>query len=658
MMGPSEGDGSEGKNNTTTRIINSAAKAGKTSNTMTTSNCHLPSSSSIETRNLQSDDDDGGDHCCASCDSASSSPASDSATSDRTLSIRILTWSGAEPDLRAYADLYEASNPDGPKVHIYVVPSLKILNTEATYDLRLKSGLYDGFVVPPLLMGDLYEQNGGLAAWDDDATSGLGGDATSTFHDLLPYYKYSVATYDRNVRCLPLFAGSQQLLLFRKDYLDSMNLPTPKTWSDWVRVASKLQDAPIGPNGTTIYGGCMGRLSQEGCRKKDDLSSYNDGDEATATCNSQSMSYIGMMLSSMTQPGGNSTGWMLGLDATSPSGLQPLFVPTIERILLLMEQQLRYGAPNELFEDARLNLRLFEQGLCAMTVTSDHPTALLSQRNVGFVPLPGSHQVLDRSSEELTNCSPSVCPYGSDFEEWGRINAVPFASTDAPVGSVSAFVSQARQDAAKQFFGFVMASSTSPGSNVSNSATTREQPMTFSQLNNSTIRGYEAIITSTTSSVNGAIPFRTPNAFNLFSELDNKVYDYLVAGNYTEANRQRVAQSVQTSWQYMIRMHDSQGQADIPTSIFYELSLGTYVTETSEDWYIGEAARITGWSLAGLSCLSSFLLAVWVWKYQNETVVRGTFYVFESLFVIIIEQYTLNSCLTLLPTSEIIEFIP
>lgn len=576
---------------------------------------------------VDNDNDDDGD-CCASCDPESSSGSVSSTIDSATSvgSLRILTWSGAEAELRAYADLYHTSHPTGPTIHIHVVPSLKQLDVEATHDLRFKSGLYDGFVVPPLLLGNMYEQHNGLSIWDESTLR-----EDSTFHDLLPYYKYSVATYDRAVRSIPLFGGSQQLLLFRKDYLDRLDLPTPKTWSDWVRIASKLHDAPFGPDGSKIYGGCLGRLSQEGCRQRVELSLSIDG-TTTTWCNSQSMTYLGMMLSGMTQSGGNSTGWMMGLDATTPSGLLPLFVPTIERILLWMELQVRYGAPNELFEDANLNLRLFEQGLCGMTVTSDHPTSLLNQQNVAFVPLPGSHQVLDRSNEQLMDCSDSRCPHGVHFEDWDTVNVVPFGTTDAPLGTVSAFVSEDRQDAAKQFFSFIMAASTSSKVTTTTTATktTREQPMTYSELNRTTIRGYEEILTSVSSSENGAIPFRVPNAFNLFSELDNKVYEYLVRGNYTDTNRENVALSVQTSWQYMIRMHDSQGQSNIATSIYYEKSLGTYgpnatTASTDGNLYIGDVSRIIGWSLGGLSCLASVILALWVWKYQNETVVRGTY---------------------------------
>jgi ABC-type glycerol-3-phosphate transport system substrate-binding protein len=642
--------------------------------------------SANQRRNIvQSDVNDDND-CCGSCpvqstsslSSSSSRAPSTTSTSDRTTnttvnSLRIVTWSNgpAEVTLRAYAELYRTMYPTAPIIQIYTIPSLKQLDMEVTNDLKTQSRLYDGFVIPPILLGNMIEQDNGLVPWEDkedemdhsETTTNTTRTTTTTnspLHDLLPYYKYSVATFGGpdTVLAVPLFGGSQQLVLYRKDYFDrlDMSVTPPKTWSDYVRIASELHDTPLGPGGSKIYGSCLGRLSFEKCRQQQqqqvgDWTSASATATATTTstplswCNSQSMDYIGMMLSSMTQSDGNFTGWMMGVNSTSPSGLQPLFLPPIERILVLMEQQIKYGAPNELLEDATMNLRLFEQGLCGMTITSDHSMELLSQDNVGFGPLPGSHQVLDRSTTTTKNnngsfigCTESVCPYGVQYDEWGTVNMVPFGNTDIPMGAVSAFVSQARQDATKRFFHFVMASSSSSiDASVNNNDTistptrTRGQPMTYSELNQTTIRGYKELLTSITSSENGASSFRIPNALNLYTELDNTVYDYLVSGNYTEFRRTKVASTVETTWQYMIQMHDSQGQSANPTSVFYEQSLGRYVPEnitppppSDGNLYIGDVARIIGWSLGGLSCLASVLLALWVWKYQNETVVRGT----------------------------------
>ncbi|KAL3923798.1 MAG: hypothetical protein SGILL_001438 [Bacillariaceae sp.] len=574
-------------------------------------------------------------------------------------SIRILTWAHAAPALQKYADAYKEAHPDEPMlIKINSVPSLQELNTEidfefsqpaaaATSDHRQSSSssrkqrLYDAFVVPPLMIGDMYQkQNGaGLAVWkegDDD--------------DLLPYYQYQVATYDGAVRSLPIMGGSLPLLLFRKDYLDAKNMPTPKTWSDFVRIAAVLHNEPLlemeggdsSSNSTTtqerIYGSCLGRMSLAACRKRDDLSSPDQQQSSTTLCQSESMTYLGMMLASMTQAQGNSTGWMLGLDEDMPSGVSPLFEPSIETILVLMEQQLKYGAPNELTEDSAMNMRLFEEGRCAFTITADHNAELLNRADVGFVPLPGSHQYLDRDTNTMKDCTETSCRYGTEFKDWGQVNFSPFGSVDATVGAVSAFVDEQRQQHAKDFFRFAL------NTEVDSTSLWDQQPLTNSQLQESTISGYSAIIRSVASHPNAATPFRVPNAFNLLSDLDNRVYSYLVEGDYSESKRQEVSRSAERAWQTKIRMFDARLQG-LPTSTMYQKSIGSFVPETASDLYIGWLTRGIGWGLGGLSCLVSLFLALWVMKYRNERVIRAS----QPLFLLMICFGTLVMASSIFP---------
>ncbi|KAG7352162.1 7 transmembrane sweet-taste receptor of 3 GCPR [Nitzschia inconspicua] len=568
------------------------------------------------------------EECCASC-GPSLDTTSDSSTNSTPKSLSILTWAQSKSVLEAYADMYQQQFPDEPKIRVVSVPSLQDLNAEVNFEFQHPSGVYDGFVVPPMLLGDMYQKHGGtgLAVFDKEYVD-----------ELLPYYKYQVAMYDGAIRSMPLFSGSQLLLLFRKDYLDQKNLPTPKTWSDYVRIAAVMHNEPLGTGGQPIYGSCMGRLSQESCRRKDGLSTTG-----SSPCHSQSMSYLGMMLSSMTQVGGNRTGWMLGVDETTPTGLDPLFQPTLETILLLMERQIRFGAPDELTEDASLNLRLFQEGLCAMTVTAEHDVELLKQSDVGFVPLPGFQKYLLRGEDEMVDCTKESCPSGLDFEKWGRVNVVPFAATDATVGVVSAHVVQSRQEHAKKFFQFAMSSSDL------DSTAFRRQPLTHSQLKKSTVPGYGSTIESLTNNSNAATPFRIPNAFELLSDLDNRVYEYLIQGDYSTDSRQRMAQSAEKSWQTSIRMYDARGLG-LPSHVFHAKSIGSYVPETASEIYIGSGARGIGWGLGGLSCLASLWLALWVVKNRNERVIRasqpifllmvclGTFVMASSIFPFGIED--------------------
>mmetsp|Transcript_22822 Transcript_22822/g.25647 ORF Transcript_22822/g.25647 Transcript_22822/m.25647 type:complete len:999 (-) Transcript_22822:117-3113(-) len=604
--------------------------------------------------------------CCAAelCEVASSRDYSKISTrninnniNNNTTSdiIRILTWSDTKSELQKYADLYRSSNQEAPIIQFFDVPSLKELDYEVTSELKSESTLFDGFVVPPLFLGSMYQQRDGkgLAIWDEDEDEKTLIQPTSSsqqqqqnqqhssyslIDDLLPYYRYQVATFDDKIRSLPILSGSQTLLFFRKDYLDAKNLPTPKNWDDFTRTASALNQEPLGPNGEPIYGACLGLLSESGCRKR------NNGfvsENSAAKCNSQSMTYLGMMLSSMTQVMGNSTGWMMGLNSNSPVGVDPLFQPTLEYIMEWMEQQIENGGPpNQLTEDSSYNMQLFRDGRCALTVTSDYDDELLKGDMVGFVPLPGSHYFLDRTQHNsndqtnknmisgMKNCTDTLCPYGRDYLENGGLvqNVVPFGAVDATVGAVSGFASNDHQEETKKFFKFVVASDlriTGDQLREVSSSSRFQQPLTYSELERSIVPGYETTMTVLTSSRNAAIPFRIPNAFSLLSELDDRVYEYLVDGDFDGDKRRQVAQTVVNSWQTMISMYDARDRS-LPTSVFYEKSLGEYIPEPASDLYIGWVARGIMWSLGGISCLASIFLAIWVWKYQHERVIRAS----------------------------------
>jgi len=607
--------------------------------------------------------------CCESCDfrqvlstmSHSGSWEEDDSSDEHNYRrdnriLRILTWTESKAELEAHADMYQRAHPEAPTVRIIDVPSLKELDYEVSSELRLGSTLFDGFVVPPLLMGNMLRPQSGqaLAVWTEEEMQGF---------DLLPYYRYNVATYGGRLRGLPILSGSQALILFRKDYLDALKLPTPKTWEEWSAFASEFSNPKnplfggmVDKSNNAIYGACLGLLNEAGCRKRNSL---GDG----SSCKSRTMTYLGMVMASMTQYAGNSTGYMLGSDETRPNGLDPLFEPTLERALKWMEQQVENGSPLSLQEDSSQSMNHFREGRCAWTVSVDHDNDFLKNENIGFVPLPGSHLVLDRSGdasratasmpETMINCTASLCPHGKDFVDVGRVNQAPFGAVDATVGTVSALISRARQEEVKEFFKFIFDSKLY-GDYLEwkePNKSRMQQPLTYSQLKRSNVPKYEETIKSLTSSPNAAIPFRVPNAFNLLSDLDERIYNYLVDGKYSDFRREKAARDAEKSWNAMISMYDFRRQDNkLPTSIVYEVSMGQHVPPPAPDLYIGWVARTIMWIIAGVSCLASIVAAVWVWAHKEERVIRasqpvflylicgGTFVMASSVFTLGIED--------------------
>ena len=178
-----------------------------------------------------------GDVCCSDCDYAS--VAADGG------SLRIATWASAAPTLQAYLNAYHA-NPNATPVRLTVLPSLRELNIESVFDTQVQTGLYDGFAIPPMMMTALYEHQGlanlnGLAGFDDItnvdetlmADDGQNESLARWWKDLLPYYKNHIAVLDGKIRAVPLFAGNQLLLLYRKDFFDNFGIAPPKHGPSW-----------------------------------------------------------------------------------------------------------------------------------------------------------------------------------------------------------------------------------------------------------------------------------------------------------------------------------------------------------------------------------------------------------------------------------------
>ena len=338
--------------------------------------------------------------------------------------------------------------------------------------------------------------------------------------------------------------------------------------------------------------------------------------------------------------------------------------------------------------DTNQAMTLFRDGQCAMTITSEYDPDLFEDSTIGVIPLPGSDLILDRhtptssssntptgtqqppkspteQTRTMQNCTWYTCPYGATYvrteaqrvvdDDYGgedvsssvRIrNLVPFGSvTQSALGTVSGWSAPAVQDAAKRFYQYVLEAHSDPTRAAP--GVVPPQPMTYRDLEEASPTlppEYAALLNDITSSTNAAIPFRIPNAYQLYTELDNRIYQYLLDGNYTLEKRQQTVAQMTTAFQVMIEMYDHRFYPaymqynTFPTDVFYAKSLGVYVPVPAEDRYIGWGTRIAMYCLGGLSCCTSIVLALWVYRYQHERVVRGTFV-----------AYIIRVCVCMLP---------
>ena len=536
------------------------------------------------------------------------------------VTIHIATWRDVAPALQEHVQAFNAEGITATKKHsdgeeeeieyrlaLAVFPTLQDLQDEITND---KTGLYDGYVIAPFMVGTLFETQE-LEAWDE---------SLDIFQELLPFYKNQMVTYDDQLWGLPLLGGSQLLLTYRKDLFQTIGeMEPPSTWEDFTRVSTAIEGAGLMNNATAISGHCLGRQTQLNCNESGD-------------CRSASMSYAGMTLASMTQTQGEAQGWWLETVpqmGDAPAALNPLLENVMERTLQILEEQLYSSASPDvaLGEGADWNLEAFEGGFCAMSILANHPPTLLESDTVGFAPLPGSFEVYDWTSRELVECTTSTCPFGQPRSVGNGsgqklVNQVPFAAADAVMGSLSSRATENVKEILQDFYTQVL-----KGSFTQNTPF-RQQPLTYNQLKSSveTNEEYGLLLdklTGVDTSFKSATPFRIPDSFTMWNDLDREAYNYLKGTSRSDNIRTAVRQSIEKQWRRTIDNHNEQFNA-VPLSIFYEKSLGTFSPTSGTDIYIGDLSRYIGWGFGFVGVLLSVFFAALVLIKKHDKVIRSS----------------------------------
>jgi multiple sugar transport system substrate-binding protein len=120
---------------------------------------------------------------------------------------------------------------------------------------------------------------------------------------------------------------------------------------------------------------------------------------------------------------------------------------------------LKYAPPNQINLDVGDTRGLFTSGRCALSLDwgdigplAVDPATSKVQDKVGAIILPGSKQVLDRSSGKLVACDATTCPNAVD-----GINHAPYAAYGGWSGAINAKIDPKVQDAAYAFLAYMSA---------------------------------------------------------------------------------------------------------------------------------------------------------------------------------------------------------
>jgi multiple sugar transport system substrate-binding protein len=358
----------------------------------------------------------------ASAPAASASAAAEDFTG---VEVNVLTFTGpqiAEP-LQRHAPEFAAKT--GAKINVVTVPFSDLYQKVLT-DVSTGTNSYQAFVFDPQWMGD-FVTPGYLA----DLTDKVKNDPVIKWDDIGAFFRDFSATYQGKVYAIPL-DGDFHMVYYRSDLLSKDGIQPPATWDDYLSIAQKYNGKDLNGDGTPDFGSCISKKR-----------------------NAQAYWFITSIAGGFIQSQGTGQGAFFSTDDMKPLVQNDAFAAALD----IYKKTTQYGPPDELNEDVGATRGNFVSGRCALSMDwgdigtlAIDPTQSKVQDKVGAVILPGSKQVLDRSTGKLVACDATTCPNAVD-----GINHAPFASFGGWSGAVNAKVDQKVQDAAYAFLAYVSA---------------------------------------------------------------------------------------------------------------------------------------------------------------------------------------------------------
>src|SRR5713226_168548 len=433
----------------------------------------------------------------------SSAPTSNAQFSGTT--IRVVTFTGpqiAEPLQRRAPDFAKAT---GAKVEIITVPFSDLYQKLLT-DFATKTNSYDATVFDPQWMGDYVP-----AGYLEDLTDRVKNDSALQWNDIAPFFRDFSATFKGKVYTVPL-DGDFQMVYYRTDLLQKDGLQPPATWDDYISIAKHFQGRDLNGDGKADYGSCL-------AMKRSAQSYWMYISIAAAFLQSQGTKQGSFFNTDNMQPLMNNAGAAAALD--------------------VYKQLSKLGPPDQLNNDVGDSRGLFVTGRCALSLDwgdigplSVDPTQSKVQDKVGAVILPGSKQVLDRSTGQLVDCNSTICPYAIN-----GINHSPFAAFGGWSGAINKAAPAKTKDAAFAFLSY-MSQPTQSSVDVTIGKTgfnpyrtthfTNLVPWESSVMSEQAAKDYLGAIEASLKSPNMVLDLRIPqSAFYEGTALDTALAQYL-----------------------------------------------------------------------------------------------------------------------------------
>jgi multiple sugar transport system substrate-binding protein len=207
--------------------------------------------------------------------------------------------------------------------------------------------------------------------------------------------------------------GDFQMVYYRKDVLDKAGLQPPKTWPEYLDVASKIHNQDMNGDGTPDYGSCI-------FKKR----------------NAQSYFAIQTMVASFVQTNGTAQGFHFDNATMKPIVNNDAW----KRAFELYKETGKYGPPEELNMDIGDTRGLFKAGRCGLIIEWGDPGPMSIEADAGAIKdklyaiaAVGTTEVLDRATGKLVPVTKENAPHSID-----GINYAPFAAFGGWAGAINA----------------------------------------------------------------------------------------------------------------------------------------------------------------------------------------------------------------------------
>lgn len=254
-------------------------------------------------------------------------------------------------------------------------------------------------------------------------------DTKIDMNDIAPYFRDFGQKIGGKTKLL-MVDGDFQMVYYRKDILEKAGLQPPKTWDEYLDVASKIHGQDMNGDGQPDYGSCI-------FKKR----------------NAQSYMAVQTVAASYVQTNGTAQGFHFDNATMKPIINNEAWKKAFE----VYKETGKYGPPEELNMDIGDTRAIFKAGRCGLLIEWGDPGTLQLDPDAAAVKglifavgAVGSKEVLDRATGKLVPVTKESAPNSVD-----GINYAPFAAFGGWAGGINAKIDQNKKDAAYAFLSYM-----------------------------------------------------------------------------------------------------------------------------------------------------------------------------------------------------------